>query len=100
MTIKEKTDIINTARAIVIAELKAVNAHIFVIEDVEYTSDTNRIKRITEREITNIVEVFQYARIRVEKMPVTERTVEAIKKIQQCGIWYCQKFNLSYRYMD
>ena len=100
MTRKEKTDIINTVRCFVIVELKAVNADKLDIKNVEFMLDTNRMKRITDKDVRSIVKVIQYSRRQVEKMHVTERTLEAITEIQQLGMWFCQKFGLSYAYMD
>ena len=81
-------------------ELKEVNADILDIKSVEQICNTDTMKRITEKDIRSIANVICYARRQVEKMTVTERTLEAIKEIQQWGMWFCGKFGLSYAYMD
>ena len=100
MTRKEKTDIIDTVKHFVRLELKGVNANELDIKNVEFVLDTNKMKRITDKDIRNVVYAVRYSRRQVEKMPVTERTLEAIRDIQQCGMWFCEKFGLSYGYMD
>lgn len=100
MTRKEKIEIIHTVKVFVTVELKAVNADKLVIENVKFMLDTNRMKRITEKDVRSIANVIKFARKEVEEMQVTERTLEAITEIQQWGMWYCQRFGLSYRYMD
>lgn len=100
MTRKEKIEIIHTMKVFVTVELKAVNADKLVIENVKFMLDTNRMKRITEKDVRSIANVIKFARKEVEEMQVTERTLEAITEIQQWGMWYCQRFGLSYRYMD
>ena len=100
MTRQKKIDIINTVKHFVCVQLKDVNADELDIKDVEFTLDTNRLKRITEKDIRSIANVICYSRRQVAKMPVTERTLKAITEIQHWGMWYCQKFGLSYAYMD
>ena len=100
MTRKEKIAIINTVKCFVRLELKEVNADILDIKTLEQMCDTNHMRRITEKDIRSIAHVIRYLRRQVEKMAVTERTLEAITEIQQLGMWFCGKFNLSYTYMD
>lgn len=100
MTRKEKLAVIKTVRCFVRLELKAVNADRLDIKSVEQICNTDTMRRITAKDIRSIANVIRYARKQVEKMAVTERTLEAIKEIQQLGMWFCGKFDLSYRYMD
>lgn len=100
MTRKEKIEIINTIRRFVCLELREVEADKLDIKTIEQLCNTDIMKRITEHDIRTIANAIRYARKQVEKMPVNERTLEAITEIQQWGMWFCGKFNLSYRYMD
>jgi hypothetical protein len=100
MTRKEKLNVINTVKNIVTLELRETKADILDIKSVEQICDTNHMRRITAKDVRSIANVIRYARRQVEKMAVTERTLEAITTIQEFGMWFCGKFDLSYAYMD
>ena len=100
MTRKEKLAVINTVRCFVSLELREIDADKLLIREISSLMDTKYIGRITENTLKTVIKLVRLARKEAEKMPVTDRVLEAITEIQQWGMWFCGKFNMAYSLMD